>query len=372
MNKNRKLELLERKKYLEREISELSVTQESFKILANAGYGALGNQYFRYFDVKNAEAITLTGKVIIQLLEKGVNKFLSLSLKDNKDRCILSDTDSIGINLEDISNLFKTQCGEDFSSLEERINFLDFFSKEKILPKINSILKDIEKRFNGNEGILGMKRENICSSIIITGKKHYIMNVYDKEGIRYSEPKKKIMGIECVKSSTPQLMRNLIKETIDYFFTHSNNDLIKIINDCENKIYSEKDFSKIAFPKTVNGLKKYSSSTQTNNFLYEPKTPLHVRGSLRFNKWLKDNRLETKYSPIQEGEKIKYVYLKLPNIIKEDVIAWSSSDPPKELKLETMIDFERHFQIGYMNPIKTLLTAVGWKEKETISMSDLF
>lgn len=257
------------------------------------------------------------------------------------------------------------------SSIQERIDFIDLFSKKTLLPKIQSTISSIESSFNSFPNFLFMKRENICSSVIVTGKKHYIMNVYDSEGVRFQEPKKKIMGIESVKASTPPLMRNLIGHTINFFFTHSNDYLIKIIEECKSKVFNEKDISKICFPKTVNGLQKYSDISSSES-LYIKGCPIHVKGSLRFNKWIKENRLSNKYQGIQEGEKIKYAYLKLPNILKESVIAWSSSEPPKELKLESMIDFEQHFQIGYMNPIQKLLDAMGWKNKKVVSANDLF
>lgn len=339
---------------------------------ANSGYGAIGNQYFRYFNVKNAEAITLTGQVVIQTLEKGLNSFLSSCLKDDKDRCILSDTDSLGFTLDDVFLLLSKEEQKKLnSSIQDRVDFIDLFSKETLLPKIQSTISSIESSFNAFPNFLFMKRENICSAVIVTGKKHYIMDVYDSEGVRYQEPKKKIMGIESVKASTPPLMRNLIKYTINFFFTHSNDHLIKIIGECKSKIFNEKDIVKICFPKTVNGLQKYSD-VSSSDALYTKGTPLHVKGSLLFNKWIKENRLSNKYESIQEGEKIKYAYLKIPNLLKESVIAWSSSEPPKELKLETMLDFEQHFQIGYMNPIQKLLDAVGWVDAKIVSANDLF
>ena len=213
-----------------------------------------------------------------------------------------------------------------------------------------------------------MKREIIADKIIITGKKHYIMNVYDSEGVRYNTPVKKIMGIESVKSSTPVLYRSMIKDTIDYFFTHDNEYLLRVIADCKNKSDTEKDISSICFPRSVNGLTKYHDE----NALCKKGTPLQVRGALVFNKWIKDNKLQYKYTPIQDGDKIKFAYMKLPNPLHENVISWSSNTPPDEIQLEKYIDLEQHFQIGYLNPIQKIVEAISWVLTKIESCDDWF
>ena len=227
------------------------------------------------------------------------------------------DTDSIFLTLADIFLLLSPEEKEALSDIQPRIDFLDFFAKEKIQPKIKSTIALIENQLNSFLGFLDMKRENIGDSVIVTGKKRYIMNVYDSEGVRYQIPKKKIMGIESVRSSTPPLCRQLIRDTIDFFFTNDNVFLIKIIDKCKKKIFQEKDLSLICFPRGVNGLEKYSDTSKTDAF-YTKGTPKHVRGSLVFNKWLKEKKMESKYTSIQEGEKIKFAYLKMPNPFREE------------------------------------------------------
>ena len=363
--------MLIRKSYLENRIAELDTQQYALKIAANSGFGALGNQYFRYFNINNAEAITQTGQYIIRTIEKYINQYLSKYIGNEKDRIALADTDSIVCILEDVFNSFSNDEQKMFSDIQKRIDFIDFFANEKIQPKINQIISAIENQLNGFPGFISMVRENISNAIIVTGKKHYIMNVYDAKGFRYTEPKKKIMGIESVKTSTPKLCRNLINDTIDFFFTKDNEFLIKHIQKIKDIIFKEKDLSLISFPRGVQNLKKYSLEDQGKEG-YASGTPIHVRGSLRYNKWIKQNNLQNKYNYIQEGEKIKFAYLKLPNVFNEHVIAWNTSTIPKELQLEKFIDKEQHFQIGYMNVIEKLLEAVGWVDKTQNNIDDWF
>lgn len=363
--------LTERKAFLESQISELSVTQHALKILANSGYGAIGNPYFRYFEIANAEAITLTGQYIIQFIEKYINNYLSIITKEEKDRIILLDTDSIGCTLEDIFNLLSEEENNQLKEIQARIDFLDFFAEQKLHPKIQEAITLIESQLNAFPGYLSMKRENIADAIIVTGKKHYIMNVFDKEGVRYQIPKKKIMGIESVKSSTPSLCRTLIKETIDYFFTHDNEYLINIIQTCKEKLFKETDLSLITFPRGVQNIKKYTYIGPGKE-LYTKGTPIHVRGALQYNKFIIENNLKNKYNLIQEGEKVKFAYLKLPNPLNENVIAWNTTEVPKELNLEKYLDYDQHFQIGYLNPIQKILDAIGWVAYKIENSNDWF
>lgn len=279
------------------------------------------------------------------------------------------DTDSIAISLEDIFTLCPKEQQKLFNeNINERIDFLDFFAANKIKPKIDQAIKDIEKQLNCFTNICSMKREAIADKIIVTGKKHYIMNVFDSEGVRFTTPYKKIVGIESVKSSTPKLCRTLIKNTIDYFFTHDNDFLIKIIEDSKKQLIATKDLASICFPRSVNGLTKYYDE----KILYTKGTPLQVRGALVFNQWIKKNNLQYKYTPIQEGEKIKFAYLKLPNPFHENVIAWSSSEPPIEIELEKFIDYDQHFQIGYLNAIQSIIEAISWSMSKVQSTDDWF
>ena len=367
MNDDKLKELKKRQIELEYLISEYDVDQNALKVLANSGYGALGNKYFRYFKIENAEAITLTGQWIIQTIEKNLNKFISKLLNEDeiKDRVILMDTDSVYLELNDIVNQLPNK---DSLSVSELIDFLDSFSKEFISKEIQRTVKDIEKKLSAFPNYLSMKRENIADKMIISGKKRYVMNVYDSEGVRYPIPKKKIMGIESVRSDVPPLCRKLIKDTIYQMFELDNDGMIEFIESCKKKILTEEDLTQICFPTGVNGMVKYYDEES----YYKSGTGQHIRAALRFNRFIKENNLTHKYQPIKDGDNILYACLKVPNYLIEDVIAWNTNTIPPELRMEKFIDKEHHLYIGYLRPIERIMEAINMKMEKEIDISDFF
>ena len=135
-----------------------------------------------------------------------------------------------------------------------------------------------------------MKRENIADRGIWTAKKRYILNVWDSEGVRYKEPKMKIMGLETARSSTPQYFRDKLYAAFKIIISKTNDELISFVNGvrAETKTQSYED---IAFPRGVNGLGKYYS----RNTIYTKGTPIHVRGALLYNHYVNKNKITNKY-----------------------------------------------------------------------------
>jgi len=211
-----------------------------------------------------------------------------------------------------------------------------------------------------------MKRENIADRGIWTAKKRYILNVWDSEGVRYSEPKLKIMGIEAVKSSTPAPCRKMIKDALKLMMNGTEDDVIDFIEK------SRSDFKKlppeqISFPRSASDVNKYKS----NSSIYEKGTPIHVRGALLFNHYIKEKKLTNKYSLIQNGEKIKFCYLKKPNSIHENVISYIQ-DFPRELDIDKYIDYDLQFEKAFLEPMKVILDSIGWSVEKTVNLDSFF
>ena len=211
-----------------------------------------------------------------------------------------------------------------------------------------------------------MKRENIAERGIWTAKKRYILNVWDSEGVRYDEPKLKMMGIEAVKSSTPAPCRTMIKDGLKLMMNGTEEDVIKFIDDCRAK-FKKLPPEEIAFPRTVSDVKKYYNYTD----IYTKGTPIHCRGALLFNHYIKKNKLDRKYSLIGNGEKIKFIYLKKPNIIRENVISFIQ-DFPHELGLDKYIDYDLQFEKSFVEPLKAILDAIGWNVEKTVNLELFF
>ena len=346
-----------------KEIARCNNIQMARKIQLNSAYGAIGNQYFRYFKLANAEAITLSGQVSIRWIEEKINKYLNKILKTNDvDYVIASDTDSIYLNM---GPLVETIYKGREKTTESVVSFLDKVAQVELEKHIEGCYQELADYVNAYDQKMQMKRENIADRGIWTAKKRYILNVWDSEGVRYEEPKLKIMGIEAIKSSTPAPCRKMIKDGLKLMMSGSEDDVIEFIDECRNKFKSLSP-EEIAFPRTASDIRKYHSSSS----IYAKKTPIHVRGALLFNHYVKEKKLTNKYSLINNGEKVKYIFLKKPNIIQENVISFIQ-DFPKELGLDKYIDYELQFDKSFLDPLKSILDTIGWNVEKTVNL-DLF
>ena len=351
-------------KKLEKEIARCNNIQMARKIQLNSAYGAIGNQYFRYYKLANAEAITLSGQVSIRWIENKMNQKINQILKtEDVDYVIASDTDSIYLNLGPLVDaVYK---GREKTN-ESIVSFLNKICEMEFEKYISSSYEALAAYVNAYDQKMFMKRENIAERGIWTAKKRYILNVWDSEGVRYEEPKLKMMGIEAVKSSTPAPCRTMIKDGLKLMMNGTEEDVIHFIDDCRAK-FKTLPPEEIAFPRTVSNVKKYYNYTD----IYVKGTPIHCRGALLFNHYIKKNKLDRKYSLIGNGEKIKFIYLKKPNVIRENVISFIQ-DFPKELGLDKYIDYDLQFEKSFVEPLKAILDAIGWNVEKTVNLELFF
>lgn len=350
-------------KALEKEIARCNNIQMARKIQLNSAYGAIGNQYFRYYKLVNAEAITLSGQVSIRWIENKMNGFLNKILQTEEvDYVIASDTDSIYLNMGPLVDKFLSHKSGDKTKV---VQLLDKICEDKLEPFIEQSYTELADYVSAYEQKMIMKRENISERGIWTAKKRYILNVWNSEGVQYSEPKLKMMGIEAVKSSTPAPCRTMIKDGLKLMMSGTEEEVINFIDKCR-KEFKELPPEQIAFPRSVSDVVKYRSYSG----IYSKGTPIHCRGALLFNHYIKEKKLDNKYSLINNGEKIKFIYLKKPNIIQENVISFIQ-DFPHELGLDKYIDYELQFEKSFLDPLKSILDAIGWNVEKTVNL-DLF
>jgi DNA polymerase elongation subunit (family B) len=351
-------------KELEKEIARCNNIQMARKIQLNSAYGAIGNQYFRYYKLANAEAITLSGQVAIRWIENKLNQYLNKLLKTQEvDYVIASDTDSVYLNM---GPLVETVYKGREKTTQSIVSFLDKVCKVELEKYIEGCYQELAEYVNAYDQKMQMKRENIAERGIWTAKKRYILNVWNSEGVQYEEPKLKMMGIEAVKSSTPAPCRKMIKDALKLMMSGSEDDVIHFIDKCREE-FKKLPPEQIAFPRTASDVRKYHSSSA----IYAHKTPIHIRGALLFNHYIKEKKLTNKYSLIGNGEKIKFVYLKKPNIIQENIISFIQ-DFPKELGLDKYIDYELQFEKSFIDPLKSILDSIGWSVEKTVNLESFF
>ena len=351
-------------KALEKEIARCNNIQMAKKISLNSAYGAIGNQYFRYYKLANAEAITLSGQVSIRWIENKMNQYLNkiLSTKD-KDYVIASDTDSIYL---DLGPLVRQVYGDKIPDKGKVVDFLDKACEDQIEVFIEKSYKELAEYVAAYDQKMFMKRENIADRGIWTAKKRYILNVWDSEGVRYADPKLKIMGIEAVKSSTPAPCRQAIKDALKVMMKGTEDQMIDFIENFR-KQFKELPPEDISFPRSVSEVTKYKS----NKAIYEKGTPIHCRGSLLFNHHVKRLGLEGKYSLIKNGEKIKFCYLRNPNPIHENVMSFIQ-EFPRELGIEKYVDYDLQFDKSFLDPLRIILDVIGWQVERTANLESFF
>ena len=351
-------------KELQADISAFNNIQMARKIQLNSAYGAIGNQYFRYYSLANAEAITLSGQLSIRWIENKMNSYINKILKTKEvDYVIASDTDSIYLNLGSlVETVFKGREKSDKSVLR----FLEKVCDVEFEKYIQNSYEALATTVNAYDQKMFMKRENIANKGIWTAKKRYILNVWNSEGVQYAQPKLKMMGIEAVKSSTPAACRTAIKDALKVIMNGTESDVQEFVGNFRKKFESMPP-EDIAFPRGCNGVGKFSNPAT----IYSKGTPIHVRGALLYNFHAKKNKVTHKYPLIQEGEKVKFLYLRRPNKINENVISFFQT-LPKEFGLDKYIDFDIQFQKSFLDPLQVIMDTINWKAEKIATLEDLF
>lgn len=344
-------------------ISKYNNLQMATKIALNSAYGAMGNEYFRYFDVRMAEAITLSGQLAIRWIHNKMNEFLNKILKtENKDYIIAVDTDSIYVNFDKVVE-------RAFLDIPEKIKVVQFIDKiceEKFIPYMNTCFEELAKRHNASNRMI-MKRESISDKGIWTAKKRYVLSVYDQEGVSYSTPKFKVMGLELVKSSTPLVVRKKLKDALPTIMYGNQYELFNFISNYKKEFFNLSP-EEIAFPRSCQGIKHYASEAK----IYKLSTPMHTRGALIYNHYRKKHHLMKKIQEIKEGDKIKFISLKTPNPLQSENCVAFLDKLPIEFNVHKYIDYDTMFQKVFLDALKLIITPLGWKTEEESTLENFF
>ena len=353
----------DKKHEIEKLIARYNNLQLAKKVSLNSAYGALGSQYFRFYDLRQALAVTQAGQLSIRWIENKLNAYMNKLLKtEDKDYVIASDTDSIYLRLGELVDMVYQKSKD----VDKVIAFMDKVCEDSLQPYIDKSYQELASYVHAYEQKMIMKREALADKGLWTAKKRYVLNVYNNEGVQYKEPKLKLSGIEAVRSSTPSACRDNIKEALKLIMTSTEDDLITFIANFREQ-FKKLPFEQIAFPRSVRGLSTYYDS----NTIYRKSTPIHVRGALIYNHMLKKNGLHNKYPSIGEGEKIKFCFLKVPNVAQSNIISTPGS-LPKELDLLDCIDYDTQFEKSFIDPLQTILDVLGWHTEKQVSLEAFF
>jgi DNA polymerase elongation subunit (family B) len=336
-------------------ISRYRNLQMSKKVQLNSCYGSLGNQFNRFYDIRLASSITLAGQLAIKWIERKLNEYLG-GMFGEGDYILAIDTDSVYICFEKMIDKYLANEKD-----EQKIaDFLDRICRDKIEKFIEKSYQELADYTNAYEQKMHMSREIIANKGFWTAKKRYALNVYRSETVKYAEPILKVVGLEVIKSSTPAVCRAKLMRVIEIIMREDENTLIKYISEFK-KEFSTLLPQDIAFPRSINGLEKYKNAKKG--------IPIHVRGSLHFNNKLIEHNLDSVYPTIKEGEKIKYIYLKEPNVVHDYVISFSNTIP-KEFDIIQYIDYDKQFQKTFIEPLRFILGSIGWEYERKHTLMD--
>jgi len=347
-------------KRIDTEISLLDTKQLALKLNLNSLYGAMGNQYFLYFDIRIAEAITLTGQYINRSAENVTNSWIQSVMKDKEDRVIAMDTDSIYVRMSSFIEKFNPK---------DPVKFLDRIGEDKIIPAINAEFQTIHDKLGCFKPRMVEAREVIASRAVWTTKKRYIMRVLNSEGVQYAKPKIKIMGIEGIKSSTPKPCREAMIDIYKLILEEDEKSVQDYVKQFEAR-FRTMEPHEIGLPRGVTGVEEYRDDNSKT--LCKSRTPINSRASLVFNKLLRDMGLDKTIEPIKGGDKIKFVFLRLPNPTKQNVIAFKETLPKQMDGIKSYIDFNKQFEKTFEQPMNIIMKAVGWNLKPTADLSSFF
>jgi len=349
-------------------IARFNNLQAVKKICLNSCYGALGNEWFRFFDVRQAEAITMSGQLSIRWIMNALNGYMNAIMETKeKDYVIASDTDSVYLNLSSLVDKVIAKSKKPvLQTTKEIVDFLDKGCENKFQPFINKTYQDLAVYTNAYDQKMIMKREKICDVGICIAGKNYIWSVWDSEGVRYSEPKIKPVGLKMIKSNTPEASRKKLKEILKIIVHGEEEELQRFVATFKEE-FKTLPIEDIATPTGMNGLGDWGDK----NTIYKKGTTIHIKGSLLYNHFLKEKQLDKKYPLLHDGEKIKFIYLKMPNPIRNEVIAFPNILPP-ELGLHSYVNRDKQFEGAFISPLKAILDIIGWSAYHTTNIEGFF
>ena len=348
-------------------IAALKIRQSVKKILANSLYGCLGNPAFTYSSPELATAVTVTGQVIIRSAEEQMNAYINRVMKneDPKDYVIAVDTDSVYLNLEDIINKVSTK-----SDIGDITTFIDNICEKNIQKELTGTMKELTTKLNCLTNKISFKREAIASSGMFIAKKRYALLMTDLEGVRFSEPKLKIMGLETARSSTPGIVRTKLKDCIMIIMTKTPEELRKYVNAFYDE-FMELPIDVIASPRGVKGISKYTDVSD----IYKSGTPIATKAALLHNAYIKKLKIDKVVAPIKENDKIRFVFVKVPNpygMGGRDAVLGFINKAPAQFQLDKFVDRKKQFEKTFNEPLDNILQAIKWSISDKVTLDSFF
>lgn len=338
----------------------------------NSFYGALANQYFPMFDIRLAESITKGGQLAIRWVGRKTNEYMNGILNTTDvDYVVYTDTDSIYVCMEAVAERLSNDGSvfniNDDADRSKVVDALDKFCAEHMEKMISICYDELKEYTNSYQQKMIMAREVISDNSVFASKKRYMMSVWNSEGVAFDEAYIKVMGMDMVKSSTPQVVRDAMKHTATIILNNTEKDLHKYVKDFREK-FNKLPPEAIAFPRGVNKLEE-SYCRPDGSFRDDVTVVINSRAAINYNNAVKSNNLD--YELIVNGDKIKYVHLMEPNKLQTHVFGFIDS-LPKELDIHKKVDYDVMLEKTYLKPMNDLVNIIGWSLEPKASIDVFF
>ena len=346
-------------------IAALKIRQSVKKILANSLYGCLGNPAFVYSSPELATAVTVTGQVIIRKAEMAMNDYIQHLTKDDKDYVLAVDTDSVYLNLNAVVEKVSAK-----TQIPDVTQFIHEVCEYKIQPQFKKEMELLAHTLGCPENKIFFKREAIASAGMFIAKKRYALLMQDLEGVRFADPKLKIMGLETARSSTPAVVRSKLKDCIKIILTKTPEKLCEYVDEFYNE-FMNLPIEDVASPRGVKGMGKYIDSSD----IYKSGTPIATKAALLHNAYVKKLKLDKDIPAIKENDKMKFVFVKIPNpygLGGRDAVIGFIGKPPEQFQLDKYIDRKKQFDKTFGEPLDNVLQAIGWSINQQITLESFF
>lgn len=343
------------------------------KIFINSVYGVLGNEFFSFYNLDNAMAITLGGQDLIKFLSFTTDKYLKEYMHKiafkvfpeyNKgtpyaplrnDTLIVLDTDSNYLCLDEIINNF----GIEFKNDEEFRLFAHKFNSQILDPFYDKIMKIYFNKF-GIEKTVNFKLEKIIAQMFVLTKKQYAAELIEKEGDIYVPRKFDVTGIAMVRTDTPKFFREEIKTIlVEIFKSNDRNVIIDMMREIRTR-YNVANVELVATPSGVSDYDKWSDPMDyylEHGIRYKLHLPIHNRAAINFNYLVTKDHLP--YEVVTNKAKIKYFYCNPRNELKQNIIGFMGRFP-KEFEGRFEIDRDKQWDTAFKNIIQSFFEVLGW------------
>jgi DNA polymerase elongation subunit (family B) len=337
------------------------------KILLNSMYGVLGLPAFRFYDVDNAEAVTLTGQVVIKKTAEMANIKYCKELGTKEDYNVYIDTDSIYMMAEPL--------------VKHRYPEYKEFDEKRMAQEVNTIAEETQSFLNKFYDMLAerfffipkekhrfeIKKEYISKAGFWVAKKRYAQWMILKNGIPCD--KLDVKGLDVVRSSFPKAFQKFMSTMLKDILMGKNNEYIDDTLLTFKKSLPTLPVNLIAKGGAIKELSKYDNgSWQKGKAVadFEKGTPAHVKAGIAYNRLLKFFNCPYKHEPIRDGDKVKWVYLKT-NPLGLDTLAFKDYNDPKEVMdfVETYIDRDKIFEAELENKLDDFYNALKWEKATT-------